>query len=127
MKPKGCMIVEFFDETLNRAKEVFDVACQKTGEVVSTEKKRIEISVLKSKNEKDFAVLGKIYFEKLKSGEADPQASELVSRISERKNQISELYSEIQNMKNKAVCKACGAAIEKNSAYCNLCGNKVEE
>lgn len=121
------MTLDFFDETVSRAKEVFDVACQKTGEVVSTEKKRFDISVLRSKNEKDFAALGKIYFEKLKFAEVSGSEAEIVSRISERRDRISELYGEIQKTKKKALCQKCGAAIEKNSAYCNVCGAKVEE
>ena len=53
----------FFEDAISKTKEVFDVVCQKTGEIVTTEKQKISIASLKSKREKDYAALGKIYFE----------------------------------------------------------------
>ena len=37
----------FLDDAINKTKEVFDVACQKTGEVVTTEKQKFNIASLK--------------------------------------------------------------------------------
>ena len=53
--------MEFLNDAVIKAKDVFDVARRKTGEVVTAEKKRFEISLLRSKREKDLAGLGRIY------------------------------------------------------------------
>ena len=59
----------FFDDALNKTKEVLDAAYKKTEEVVVTEKQKLDIQGLKSKREKDFAALGKIYFAEVKDFE----------------------------------------------------------
>ena len=118
----------FFDDALNKTKEVLDVAYKKTEEVVTTEKQKFDVSSLKSKREKDFASLGKIYFEQIKDAEdlSDEEKS-LVLAIKEKSAEIDRLYTEIQNTKNKRVCPNCSAAIDKKSVFCNSCGAKLED
>ena len=59
--------MSFIDDAINKTKEVFDVACKKTDEVVTTQKQKFSIASLESKREKDFADLGRIYFELAKN------------------------------------------------------------
>lgn len=119
--------MEFFDNALNKAKEVLDVAYKKTNEVVSTEKQKFDVSSLKSKREKDFAALGKIYFDAVKDSDGlSEETAALVSAIKEKTAEIDRLIAEIQSVKNKRICPACGAAIDSNSVFCNVCGAKVE-
>lgn len=115
-----------FDSAVNKAKEVFDAACKKTGEVVNLQKLKIDASALESKREEDFAALGKIYFDSIKdSADLDKKAAELVSAVKEKTEQIDKLHDEISAYKNKRVCPACGAFVDKNSVYCSLCGAKI--
>ena len=117
----------FFDDALNKTKEVLDVAYKKTEEVVTTEKQKFDVSALKSKREKDFAALGKIYYEQIKDAEdLSEEISVLVSAIKEKSAEIDRLYTEIHNAKNKLICPNCSAAIEKNSVFCSSCGAKLE-
>lgn len=117
----------FLDDAINKTKEVFDVACQKTGEVVTTEKQRFNIASLKSKCEKDYADLGRIYYELVKnSGDLDDNTRNLVDAISEKREEIARLNADIQNIKNKRVCPKCNANIDINSSYCNSCGEKLD-
>lgn len=116
----------FLDDAINKTKEVIDVACKKTDEVVTVEKQKFNISSLKSKCEKDYADLGKIYFEMVKdSADLTDDVRILVDAIKEKNEEIARLNADIQNIKNKRVCPNCNANIDINSVYCNNCGTKV--
>ena len=118
--------MDFFDDVLNKAKEAIDVASKKTGEVVNTQKQKFDIASLENKRAKDFAVLGEIYYNKIKDGEAqDENISELVLSIKEKSEKIEKLKAEVNSAKNKRICPKCGAAIEQTSNYCNACGEKL--
>ncbi len=118
--------MSFIDDAINKTKEVFDVACKKTDEVVTTQKQKFSIASLESKREKDFADLGRIYFELVKnSTDLTDEARNLVDAISEKNAEIARLNQDIQNTKNKRICPNCNANIDMNSVYCNNCGAKL--
>ena len=95
--------MSFIDDAINKTKEVFDVACKKTDEVVTTQKQKFSIASLESKREKDFADLGRIYFELAKnSTDLTDEARNLVDAISEKNAEIARLNQDIQNTKNKS-------------------------
>lgn len=117
----------FLDDAINKTKEVFDIACQKTGEVVTAEKQKFNIASLKSKREKDYADLGRIYFELVKNEtDLDDDTRNLVDAIIEKNEEIIRLNQDVQNLKNKRVCPNCNANIDVNSTYCNNCGKKLD-
>ena len=118
--------MSFLDDAINKTKEVFDVACKKTDEVVTTQNQKFSVASLESKREKDFADLGRIYFELVKdSTDLTDEARNLVDAISEKNEEIARLNKDIQNTKNKRICPNCNANIDANSVYCNNCGTKV--
>ncbi len=118
--------MDFFDDMVNKAKEAIDVASKKTGEVVNTQKQKFDIASLESKRAKDYAVLGEIYYNKIKDGAVeDENVSELVLAIKEKSEKIEKLKAEVNSAKNKRICPKCGAAIEQTSNYCNACGAKL--
>ena len=81
---------------------------------------------LESKRAKDYAVLGEIYYNKIKDGAVeDENVSGLVLAIKEKSEKIEKLKAEVNSAKNKRICPKCGAAIEQTSNYCNACGAKL--
>ena len=119
--------MEFLDNALVKAKEVFDVACEKTNEVVSSGKQKFDVASIESKRSKDFERLGKLYFDMIKDSEIEnSKIKEIVNEIKEKNQKIEEIKKEINNIKNKRICPSCGAAIDKYSVFCNLCGAKLE-
>ncbi len=114
------------DEALVKTKEVFDAACQRTGEIVSVEKQKFSIASLKSKREKDFAELGKIYFELIcEENDLEDETRNLIDAINEKTEEIERLYEDIKNIKNKAICPNCNAKIDIGSTYCSNCGTRI--
>lgn len=117
----------FFEDAISKTKEVFNVACQKTGEIVTTEKQKFSVTSLKSKREKDFADLGRIYFDMVKDADdIDDETRNLVDAIIEKNEEIARLNDDIQNTKNKLICPYCGANIDMKSSFCNICGKKLD-
>ncbi len=118
----------FFEDALNKTKEVVDVAYKKTGEVVNVEKLKFNAASLKTKREKDYAELGKIYFELVKDNtDLDDNTRNLVDAIAEKNDEIIRLNQDIQSFKNKKLCPNCNTSIEANSTFCKNCGEKLAE
>jgi hypothetical protein len=88
--------MDFLDEAVLKAKELIDVACQKTGEVVNTSKQKIEILTLQKKLEKNYQALGEIYYEMIKDSPNEETAEivadvkSLMEKLAEFKNQAGD-------------------------------------
>ena len=89
--------MDFFENAMNKAKDVFDVACKKTGEVIETGKQKLDIATLENKLSKDFEALGRIYFELIKeSDDLEFKIANLKASISEKQAQISKIKEEME-------------------------------
>lgn len=118
--------MDFFDNAVNKAKEVFDVAYKKTNEVVNTQKQKFDIASVENKRAKDYEALGMLYFNMIKdSDNLDDAVKSIVEEIKIKNEKIAELRGEINNAKNKRVCPKCNANISKDSTYCSVCGAKL--
>ncbi|MGI6279512.1 MAG: zinc-ribbon domain-containing protein [Acutalibacteraceae bacterium] len=119
--------MDFFDNAAIKAKEVFDVACKKTNEVVNTGKYKFDIASLENKLSKDYERLGKIYYNMIKDTEVeDKRVIELKAAIAQKQDEIKRLQEEINNIKSKRFCPECGVAVDKSSVFCSNCGVKLE-
>lgn len=122
----GGSSMDFFDNAINKAKDVIDTASKKTGEFVNTQKQKFDVSSIENKRAKDFEILGEIYYNKIKDTEIDDSnVAELVAAVTEKNEKIKQLKEEIIAAKNKRICPSCGAAIETTSNYCSACGIKL--
>ncbi len=118
--------MDFFDNAVNKAKEVFDVAYKKTNEVVQTQKQKFDVSTIENKRNKDFMQLGELYYNQIKDTEIENEKiKDLVEAITEKNMKIDELKQEINAAKNKRICPNCSANIDDNSIYCSVCGAKL--
>jgi len=118
--------MDFFDNVLNKAKEAIDVVSKKTGEIVTVEKQKFDVSALKSKLEKHYAELGMLYFKSIDNAEElSDKEKAVVEAINKKLAAINELNIEIANAKAKRFCPSCKAAIADTCVYCSNCGEKL--
>lgn len=118
--------MDFLDNAVNKAKEVFDVACKKTNEVVTTQKQKFDIATIVSKRNKNFEALGKLYFEAVKDTEIeDDEVKSLVAKIKEKTELIKQINEEMGAIKNMKVCSACGEFVKDDAQFCSSCGEKL--
>lgn len=117
---------KIFDNAFDKAKNAFEVAYKKTGEIVSLEKLKFNLSSLKSKRSKLFAELGQEYYLKIRNSDdlADIQ-NNLVVSIAELDERIEDISNQIAYAKSKRICPKCGSAIDEKSIFCSYCGGKV--
>ena len=116
----------FDNEIFDKAKEVLDVACKKTGEVVSAGKQRFDIATMESRLEKAYNALGKAAFKEInEKGTDNEELKAAVNDIAEKIAAIDAAKKELAEMRNKRICPKCSAAIEKTSVFCNYCGEKL--
>lgn len=118
--------MDFLDNAIIKAKETIEVVSKKTGEIVTTEKQKFDVSSLKAKLEKDYAKLGRYFYANIKEdAELSTEAKAIVDSISNKIDAIEQLNTEIAGAKNKRVCPACKSTIPDNSKFCNICGEKL--
>lgn len=116
----------FDNEIFDKAKEVFDVACKKTGEVVSASKQRLDIATMEMRLEKAYTAFGKACFKTICENGTDNEALKAsVEEIKEKISAIEAAKKELAELKNKRICPKCAASIEKTSIFCNFCGEKL--
>lgn len=118
--------MDFLNDAVAKAKDVFDVACKKTSEVVATQKQKIDIASIEHKRSKDFEELGILYYKQLKNTDiSDIKIKEIFDEITAKTEKIAELRRELEASKNKIICPNCNAAVDNASLYCNICGEKI--
>ncbi|MBQ6847542.1 MAG: hypothetical protein IJO62_01330 [Clostridia bacterium] len=90
--------MDFFENAVSKAKDVFDVACKKTGEVVNTGKQKLDIATLENKMAKDFERLGRVYFEQIKDADGlDEATAKIKNAILEKQSEINKIKEEMEN------------------------------
>ncbi len=89
--------MDFFEDAVNKAKDIFDVACKKTEEAVNVGKQNLNIATLENKMSKDFEKLGKIYYELIKETEAlEGETAALREAIKEKQEKIAQIKEELK-------------------------------
>ncbi len=88
--------MEFFENAVNKAKDVFDVVVTKTEEAVTTGKQKLDIATLENKLAKDFERLGRAYFETIKDNDTlEAKFADIKESIVEKQTQISKIKEEM--------------------------------
>lgn len=116
----------FFEDTVVKAKDVFDVAAKKTNEIVEVQKLKINLSKVNSELSKDFETLGRLAFENItESDEIKEEYKPIVESIKESMKKIDDIQAQIDEQKKIKICKECNTANTENALYCSNCGKKL--
>jgi len=118
--------MDFLDNVISKTKDAIDVVSKKTGEIVTVEKQKFDVASLKTKLEKNYAELGKLYFKKIDDAtELDAETKAVVDEIKKKITTINEINIEIANAKNKRFCPVCNASVSDTAVFCSNCGEKI--
>lgn len=118
--------MDFLDDVLEKAKNVFDVAKNKTEEVVAIGKQKYDIAAMENRLNKSYNALGRLCYENYKAD--DSCADEIKALIAEITSEIEAIQlarAEIVKMKGNRFCPKCGEAVTEASVFCNHCGEKL--
>lgn len=118
--------MDFLDkigETLvNAGKDVKE----KARDVSEVAKLKIDIRSKEEFVEKQYAALGKSYYEK-HNGESECEEAEQFFLISEALEEIERMKAEVLKIQGSAECPKCGAKMPDAATFCSNCGAKLDD
>ena len=99
---------------------------QKAKEVSEIAKLKMDVHAKEDFVEKQFAALGRAYFEKNKeNGSVDD--AEAFSVIQEALEEINRMNQQILDIQGVIVCPKCGKKVPSGNSFCSDCGEKLDE
>ena len=116
-----------FDEFIDKAKDVADVAGKKTEEFVELSKLRIKASQLRNNVQDEYQKLGGAVYNMKKADYENPTLIDsVVVDIDSLLQQLGEVEQKIAELKKVVKCPCCGANNLLDSHYCNQCGCNLD-
>ena len=115
-----------FEETVVKAKDIFDDSTKKIGEVWGVQKLKLKLASTNSELSKAYETLGRMVHE-AGADNVPEGAKETIEQIEALKAQIAELEEQIAVGQGKKLCKNCNTANPSTSDFCSKCGNKLDE
>ena len=116
--------MSFFNEMKESLVSAGKDVSQKAKEVSGIAKLKLDVKSKEDYVEKQYAELGRIYFEQHKDEE---EPAEAVKVIKEALAEIERMKTEILNLQGAAECPNCGARMPQGATFCSNCGTKMEE
>ncbi len=118
--------MDFFDEVLVKAKDMFDIAKNKTEEAVTIGKQKFDIASMESRLNKSYNALGRLCFETYKSDEnISDELKALINEIESEIEAIELAKAQIVKIKSNRFCAHCGEAVTEAAVFCAHCGEKL--
>lgn len=99
----------------------------KTTEAVEVQKLKNKINACEKEINAQYALMGKLIYEKYQSGEVAEEFLVSCDNIKAKEREIAEIKGKINNVKGFAACKQCGCAVDANAAFCKKCGAAIED
>ena len=122
--------MDFFNKLTKKAKETYEGASKKTGELAKEAKLRMKMNENKSEINDLYQEIGKKVYEKHKlSGEINIKVylEEECTKIDVLSAEIETCLNQIRELKDKKQCPKCFNEIELDAKFCNHCGAKQED
>ena len=127
--------MELFDKLSETIVSAGKDVGQKAKDVSEIAKLKMDIKSKEDFGEKQYAELGKAYYEKHKddeteetgeNGEKTPE-QEHFFLISEALGEIERMRAEVLKIQGAAECPKCGAKMPQGAAFCSNCGTKMDD
>ena len=118
--------MDFLDDVLVKAKNVFDIAKNKTEEAVAIGKQRYDIASMENRLNKSYNALGRLAFETYKQdADVSDEIRALINEIESEIEAIGIAKAEIEKIKSNRFCPNCAAPISESAVFCSACGEKL--
>ena len=114
-----------FDKFLNKAKDIANLAVDKTEELIDTGKSKLDIKQAEYDMKKLYQKIGKTVYDEIKNGgAASEKVMELADEVSRLQSKIDKIEKNNQVYDEEGVCPDCGEQIIEGYAFCPKCGKK---
>lgn len=114
-----------FDDLVADAKNIFDKASAKAGEVVDYSKTQIDRAQLRSKIREKYTELGKLCYNMHETDADETGKMKIaINDIRSLENKLNEA-DKVVNAKKSKTCKFCLTKNDADSVYCTKCGEKL--
>lgn len=99
---------------------------QKAKDVSELAKLKLDIKSKEDYVEKQYAELGRAYFEKHKDEEGIEEAEQFFL-VKEALEEISRMKEEVLKLQGACECPKCGTKMPENAMFCSSCGAKMDD
>lgn len=99
---------------------------QKAKEVSEVAKLKMDIHTKEDFVEKQFATLGRAYYEANKDNASEKDAAQFAV-IAEAMEEIKRMNQQVMDIQGVLQCPNCGKKVPAGNAFCSDCGAKMEE
>ena len=99
---------------------------QKAKEVSEVAKLKMDIHTKEDFVEKQFAILGRAYYEANKENASEKDADQFAV-ITEAIEEIKRMNQQVMDIQGVLQCPSCGKKVPTGNAFCSDCGAKMEE
>ncbi len=118
--------MEFLDDVLNKAKDVFYTAYRKTEKAVSISKQKMDISSMRTAIAKRYEKLGREVITELDGADELPSnIASLIEDIRSREELLRLAEEQLGQEAGKFACSACGSKNRSGAKFCNNCGAEL--
>ncbi len=118
--------MDFLDDVLVKAKDMFDIAKNKTEEAVAIGKQKYDIASMESRLNKSYNALGRLCYEVYSNDESvSDEIKALIKEIASEIEAIEDAKAQIIKIKSNRFCAKCGAPVNESAVFCGQCGEKL--
>jgi len=118
--------MEFFDKLSETIVSAGKDVGQKAKDVSGIAKLKMDIRSKEDFVEKQYAELGKAYYENAEGEEKTPE-QEHFFLITEALGEIERMRAEVFKLQGAVECPKCGAKMPQGAAFCSSCGTKMDD
>ncbi len=117
-----------FDEMMEKAKQIANVAEKKTSVAVELSKLRLRVVQMNSMIQSNYERIGTMVYEQEKSGNNNKDLIAVcISEIDSLLAELNRITERIAELKRGGRCPVCGAPSTTESLYCPRCGANMKK
>ncbi len=115
-----------FEDFLNKAKDLAEVATQKTNDVVETSKLKYSKMQINTQVKQTYERLGNSVYLMKKSGNFnEPLLDKYVAEVDRLLDQLRKADQKIDDINKVITCPNCSSRNDRDAVFCSKCGSRL--